>query len=121
MKCFNHHEKDTVGQCKHCYKGLCKECVADTGEGLACKGEHEKDVEFINSLIENNKKLYSQRPKSVLMSNLFLLLMGIFFISFGYEKSKFLMIFGVLCIVYWGVLAVHNSIHLKKIRTNYER
>ena len=120
MKCYNHHERDAVGQCKHCCKGLCVECAADTGVGLACNGEHEKDVEFLHSLIENNKKAYSQSPKSILMSNLFFLIMGILFIAFGYEKSIFLMAFGIICVIYWVALAVYNSIYLKKIRTNYE-
>jgi hypothetical protein len=32
MKCFNHSTVDAVGVCKHCNKGLCRECaVALTG------------------------------------------------------------------------------------------
>lgn len=27
MKCFYHENKDAVGQCKNCGRGLCKECV----------------------------------------------------------------------------------------------
>lgn len=27
MKCFYHENKDAVGQCKNCGKGLCKECI----------------------------------------------------------------------------------------------
>lgn len=119
MKCYKHPEKDAVGQCKHCYKGICRECSTDLGYGLACKGDHEKDVEFLNALIENNKKVYAQSPKSALLGNLFYLLMGIVFIFFGYQKSKFLLIFGIICVGFWIALVLYNSSYFKKIRTNY--
>ena len=94
-------------------------CATDLGYGLACKGEHEKDVEFINALIENNKKAYAQSPKSAIMSNLFYLLMGILFVFFGYQKNKFLFIFGLICIGFWIALAIYNSSYFKTIRTKY--
>lgn len=53
MKCFNHNEIDASGQCKHCYKGLCKKCVTDLGHGLACKGVHEAEVEKIKNGYRN--------------------------------------------------------------------
>lgn len=123
MKCFKHQNIDSVGQCKHCCKGLCTECAADTGNGLACKNEHEQQVEFINSLIENSKKAYSQSPKSSILSNLFLLLMGILFIGYSFinKNQKFLLLFGVLCVAYWGILFVYNSIYLKKLKTDYTK
>lgn len=118
MKCFNHNEIDAIGQCKHCYKGLCKECAVDLGHGLACKGEHEEEVNNINDLISNSAKSYSASPKSVFMSNLYLLLMGFMFIWFGLEKSKFLMAFGALCIGYWLVLLIYNTNLFKKFKTD---
>jgi len=120
VKCYNHQETDAIGQCKHCYKGLCTDCLADLGSGLACKNAHEEEVELLNSLIENNKKAYSQTTKSIFMSNFYLFLMGVLFVGFGYERSKFLMYFGILCIGYWVVLAVYNFINLKKFKTDYE-
>jgi hypothetical protein len=120
VKCYNHHDKNATGQCKHCYKGLCPDCSIDLGSGLACTDEHEEEVELLNSLIENSKKAYSQTTKSVFLGNLYLLLMGALFIGFGYEKSKFLIYFGILCIGYWGVLTVYNFINLKKFKTDYE-
>lgn len=120
MKCYNHHEKDAIGQCKHCYKGLCSDCSIDLDSGLACKGVHEGEVELLNSLIENSKKAYSQTKKSVFMSNIYLFLMGVLLVGFGYERSKFLIYFGILCIGYWVVLSVYNYIHLRKFKTDYE-
>ncbi len=122
MKCFKHQNIDSVGQCKHCCKGLCNECAFDTGNGLACKNEDEQQVEFINSLIENSKKAYSQSPKSSILSNLFLLLMGCLFIGYWFinRGQKFLLLFGVLCISYWIIIFIYNRIYLKKLKTDYE-
>lgn len=90
------------------------------GFGIACSGIHEKDVEFLHSLIDNNKKAYSQSKKSVLMSNLFFLLMGVLFIGFGWYRSNFLVGFGVLCVAYWLALAIYNHLYLKKLKTDYD-
>ncbi|MBP7275989.1 MAG: hypothetical protein KBA51_07280, partial [Kiritimatiellae bacterium] len=35
MKCFNHEDRDAVGTCKSCGKGVCRECAVDMGKGLA--------------------------------------------------------------------------------------
>ena len=120
MKCYEHPEVEAIGICKHCQKGVCTDCSTDLGFGLACKDKHEKDVEFLNSLIENNKKAYRQSPKSAMAGNLFYLLMGILFIGFGYPDAKFLILFGVLCVGYWIFLMVYNSRYFKKIKTDYE-
>lgn len=118
MKCFNHNEIDATGQCKHCYKGLCSDCVTDLGHGLACKNMHETEVEGINDLISNSAKSYSSSKNSVFLSNLYLLLMGALFIWFGIEKSKFLIAFGVMCILYWLLLLIYNTNLFKKIKTD---
>ena len=35
MKCFYHQEKDAVGICKNCNRGLCNECLTEYDKGLA--------------------------------------------------------------------------------------
>jgi len=42
VRCYNHPERDAVGSCKSCCKGLCTECAVDLGHGLSCRGEHEQ-------------------------------------------------------------------------------
>ena len=52
MKCFYHPQSDAVGVCKNCQKGTCSECAVDiAGDGLACKGRCEAQVEILNSLM----------------------------------------------------------------------
>ena len=54
MRCFYHQDKDAVGSCESCGKGLCAECAADLGKGLACRGRCEADAEALIELIDNN-------------------------------------------------------------------
>lgn len=54
MKCFYHHDRDAVGQCKSCGKGLCPNCAVDLDKGLACQGRCEKVVQALIRLIDSN-------------------------------------------------------------------
>src|SRR2546427_2740465 len=49
MKCFNHPLIDAVAICKNCQRGLCLECGADLGDGLACKNQCEAQVKALVS------------------------------------------------------------------------
>lgn len=57
MQCFSHPDRAAVGLCKACSKGLCAECAADLGHGLACKGTHEAAVEQLHNLVERNSRI----------------------------------------------------------------
>ncbi len=65
MKCFNHSERDAVGTCKHCSKGLCMACLTDMGGGLACKGKCEDDVAYLNEMTKKVKNLQAESQKMV--------------------------------------------------------
>jgi len=56
MKCFYHPQIDAVAICKNCSKGLCMECVADVGNGVACKGRCEAEVQAVNQMIQRGIK-----------------------------------------------------------------
>jgi len=47
MKCFYHPERDAVGVCKSCGKGLCGECAAEVGGKLACKDKCEDQAKAL--------------------------------------------------------------------------
>ena len=57
MRCFYHQEKEAVGTCRSCGKGLCPECAADLTKGLACRGRCEDDVRAVIELVDRNIKL----------------------------------------------------------------
>ncbi|HEY6073855.1 MAG TPA: hypothetical protein VIV15_10780, partial [Anaerolineales bacterium] len=50
MKCYYHPERNAVGQCKYCQRGLCEACVAVVEDVLACQNRHEDEVRAIEQL-----------------------------------------------------------------------
>ena len=63
MRCFYHQDREAVGSCKSCGKGLCPDCAADVGKGLACRGRCEEDVRAVVALIDRNIKLSPQTTR----------------------------------------------------------
>jgi hypothetical protein len=65
MKCFNHIDREAVGQCKNCGKGLCKDCFQQNG-GVCNECLHDansasfedKYNQLLNDLIRYRTKLY---------------------------------------------------------------
>ena len=47
MKCFYHPEKDAVGLCSACSRGLCSDCAAEAGTKLACRGRCEPNAQAL--------------------------------------------------------------------------
>jgi hypothetical protein len=50
MDCFSHEGIKAIGACRGCGRGLCDDCVIDTGRGLACRGRCEAWVSTLNSV-----------------------------------------------------------------------
>jgi hypothetical protein len=112
MRCFYHHEKEAVGTCKSCGKGLCSDCAVDLGKGLACRGHCEEDAKAVIQLIDRNIKL-TARTESVLQTGsrvrssaaTFNLIIGIVFTAWGIidiERQKFILVLGI-CFFAYGV------------------
>ena len=112
MKCFKHPEKDAIGMCKACNKGLCADCANDLGHGLACKGEHEEMVETYNMIIERNAKVYTSAPKNILIAPIFYAFMGAVFVWTGLTSrqgvTSFIFILGAGFIVFAIVMYLRN-------------
>ena len=64
MRCFNHAEREAVGSCKTCCKGLCSECAVGLGHGLACRNLHEARVEELNAMILRSARVSRVTPKN---------------------------------------------------------
>lgn len=56
MKCFYHQDRDAVGVCKSCERGVCSECAVDLGKGLACKDRCEDDANGVIALSQSNMR-----------------------------------------------------------------
>jgi hypothetical protein len=114
MNCFNHTGVPALGICKHCGKGICTDCLADLGFGIACKGKCEDRVMKTNKMVENSLANYEGNQKAVLRargtilrSGLFNIVIGLVFVSFGlYTTNLELKYFiGSLGVIYfiWGI------------------
>ena len=90
MKCFYHHDRDAVGSCKSCQRGLCSDCAVDFPQGLACPSRCEADVKDLITLIQNNVKLSSTSTSLVggvrrggVIGAGFNLVLGVLFVMWG--------------------------------------
>ncbi|AXX98764.1 hypothetical protein [Profundibacter amoris] len=112
MQCYNHDDQNAVGLCKACGKGLCHDCAADLGHGLACKGVHEDKVTSLNQITTKSAEIYNAAPKNALIAPLFVLAMGAIFIGsgfyYGIGRSTLSTTMGVLFAVYGLVMLVRN-------------
>lgn len=42
MHCARHPDREAVGLCRVCLRGVCADCAVDFGTGFACRGVHEE-------------------------------------------------------------------------------
>jgi len=118
MRCFYHEDKEAVGTCKSCGKGLCRDCAVDLGKGLACRGRCEADVQGMIQLIDRNVRLSATATRTVqqgrgirLGAGVFHILIGGLFFIFGlrdYDRLPLIVYLGAGLIaygIYWLLLA----------------
>ncbi|PCJ65377.1 MAG: hypothetical protein COA73_02565 [Candidatus Hydrogenedentota bacterium] len=90
MKCYNHDDVDAVGICKHCQKGLCKECIEEVDGSLACKVSCVEEVETLNYIVNRSKNMVkhagSQWNPAIIGSFVF----GVFFFGLGFRSEGML-------------------------------
>ena len=125
MRCFYHQDREAVGSCKSCGKGLCPDCAADVGKGLACRGRCEEDVRAVVALVERNIKFSPQTARILESSRkirstaaTFNLVTGAIFIVWGLtdvERFSFIIVLGV-CFSAYGVFALLQGRRLAKDR-----
>lgn len=110
MHCFYHQSIPAIGICKHCSKGICSECAADLGHGLACKGKHEQEVENVQAMISRATQVQSTNTTYKYMSPIFFLVIGSIFFCSGLflnnRSSTFTMILGAAFLIYSAYLFV---------------
>jgi len=102
MRCYNHPENNAIGICKNCNKGLCKDCLTELENGIACTATCIDEVKQINYLINLNKNSYNVTSGSYLRNAYMYGALGIAFIVFGSvmdSVSVFLFIMGTIFIV----------------------
>jgi hypothetical protein len=115
VHCFYHQERDAVGSCKSCGKGVCSACAVDLGKGLACRGRCEDDVKAVLALVEENLRMVGRTPR-ILRSNrqshvwaaVLFILLGAAFLAWGLLSEaglSFLVVLGGIFLAY-GLLSL---------------
>ena len=118
MHCYYHPEKEAVGICKCCGKGLCPDCAADIGKGLACRGQCEEDVRAVVALIDRNIQL-APKTGQILESSrkirsgaaTFNLVVGAVFVAWGFSNLDhlgFVVILGT-CFLIYGIYGLMQA------------
>ena len=124
MKCFFHQDRDAVGICKSCERGVCPECAVDLGKGLACRGRCEEDARKIIAALEINVRtapagitMLRQNRSARLQFALFFLVFGMMLFAWGFSSSMDLSVAlgGLFCL--FGILSL---VRAKRIPTFQE-
>jgi hypothetical protein len=115
MKCFYHRDREAVGLCKSCGKGLCGDCQTDLGQGLACKDRCEDRVRSLIALIDHNvrvapaaRTIMRLNRRTWVLVGLFALITGIFItiLSASDERIRLVVPLGLLVSLFGVVLLV---------------
>jgi hypothetical protein len=115
MRCFYHDDREAVGTCKSCGKGLCRECAVDLTKGLACRGHCEADAQAVIQLIDRNIQVSPDAARMVRRSRglnsgvaIFYILLGGLSLAGGIrdERLSFFSILGVAMIIFGIYLLV---------------
>ena len=105
MRCFRHSQSEAVAICKHCSKGVCPECVDDTGFGVVCSPQCKEEVLSLRAMVERNRRSFSLASKSQTRHAALLSLFGVAFVAFSLTERRdsgsfaFFMVFGVIMFV----------------------
>lgn len=83
MHCFNHAEKDAVGICRSCGRGVCLECCHNSGMTfLSCSANCAEKGQAMDEMTEKTEKFYrvgrykTSKQKTIPTSAAIFLLMG---------------------------------------------
>jgi hypothetical protein len=87
VRCFNHPDREAIGSCKACSKGLCSDCAVDMEHGLACRGKHERAVENLHNMVARAAQVQATSGKVKYAAPIFYAFMGVFFCGFGYSRE----------------------------------
>src|SRR5207253_10925170 len=65
LRCFYHQDRESVGSCKSCGKGLCPDCLVDMGKGLACRSRCETEVQGLIIASDVNVSMAAKVPRQM--------------------------------------------------------
>ncbi len=87
MLCFHHQDRQAIGACKVCNRGLCPNCATDLGHSLACKEVHEQLAEDSHALLLRATTIQQTAGRSKFIAPAFFGFMGVVFMGAGMRES----------------------------------
>ncbi len=99
MVCYYHPDRQAVGLCVHCQRGICSDCVQVVEDVLACKNRHEVQV---RESLERARREQGQarRARANYARNAILYgLVGIVFAGYGWLEYRFLGLQAILLLL----------------------
>jgi sulfite exporter TauE/SafE len=90
MICYNHPDRPAVGTCKHCHRGLCKECAVLVDDSVACRDRHEQQVASANLAMARTVLQAQRTGAGYMRSAVFYGLAGGAFAALGLIQYRFL-------------------------------
>lgn len=118
MRCYYHHDKEAVGTCRSCSRGLCPDCAVDVGKALACRGHCEEDVRTFVAFIHRSNQFSPQSPEKIIASArkgrfasaIFLLVMGVIITAWGFSNQKLTVMAALgLCFLIYGAFVLWQT------------
>jgi len=116
MKCFYHQEIDAVGVCRHCFKGICKECAVDFTDGIACKGTCEQKAMATTKMLEVHLTAQKGLNVTKFFGPIFIIIMGLTYCGWAWYCGELFNFTGMLGFVFLCagiILLVHNLKYIK--------
>jgi hypothetical protein len=83
MRCYNHHEKDAVGLCRACGRGLCPSCTTEVEKAVACRDRCESDVSTILALNRNALQFAKSTRQARYLGPTLFMVLGLAFTFMG--------------------------------------
>lgn len=90
VRCFRHQDREAVGICKHCQRGLCPACAALVEDVLACRDLHEDEVASLNRVAATDMIQAARVPSGYLRNAIFYAFVGAIFAALGVSQLRFL-------------------------------
>jgi D-arabinose 1-dehydrogenase-like Zn-dependent alcohol dehydrogenase len=111
VRCYNHSDRDAIGICRACNKGLCTECAVDLGFALSCRGEHEQRVAATDAMVARAARVQDSAAWAKYAGPAFFGFCGIVMAYYGLTTSEmggFLSLLGVAFLGLGAFLLVAN-------------
>jgi hypothetical protein len=83
MVCFYHQERQAVGLCKNCQRGLCFECAAEVDISLACRDRCELAVRELNAVMQRSVLQISRMSDQFRRYGLVMFIFGVAMLLFS--------------------------------------